>query len=151
MGLESGCCPEPEPATAVADGAAKRYLIYGRVFNTARDEHGNHLSAGVLRKAGWVAIPQVVTAIRMLERIARPRLLFAAEIHDPCSPDLRTGRSLAVVTMANRVEKFTAWVNEHSASHDRHGEAVPRQEGERIGTMRFRRTVAWHGRSPKAR
>jgi hypothetical protein len=60
LGLRAGCCPDPESG---------RHLIHGLVFKTARDEDGNHLSQGQLREVPWVAIPPVVTAIRVLEQI----------------------------------------------------------------------------------
>jgi hypothetical protein len=140
LALKAGCCPDP----GGPPDAPKRFLINARTFKTARDEHGNHLSAGVVRTAGWVAIPQVVTAIRMLERICGEGLLFDALIHDPRSPELRAGRSLANSTMANRVEYFVGWVNRYVVEHDRLGEAIEREEGERLSPIRFRRTLAWH-------
>lgn len=102
LGLQTGCCPDPKGP----EEAAKRHLIYGRVFKTTRDEDGNHDSAGVIREAPWVAIPQAVTTVRVLERLGGEGLLFAAEIHDPRLPEPRSGRSLAIATMSNRIERF---------------------------------------------
>ncbi|MFG3227606.1 integrase [Kitasatospora sp. NPDC048194] len=142
LGLQNGCCPDPggEP------GAAKRHLIYGRQFKVARDEDGNHDSAGVVREAPWVAVPQVVRAVRVLERLGGDHdgLLFAAEVYDPRNLERRSGRSLAIATMSNRVERFTAWVNTHTRSRGRQAEVIPPDPHGRVGTGRFRRTLAWH-------
>ncbi|GAA2733813.1 hypothetical protein [Actinocorallia aurantiaca] len=140
LGLEHGCCPDPEGP----DDGAKRFVIRGRDFKNARDEHGNHLSAGVVRETGWIAIPQVVTAIRLLERITGPGLLFDALAHDIRQPDQRGGRSLSSSTMANRIEYFVQWVNRYANEHGRVDETIERADGERLAPIRFRRTLAWH-------
>ncbi|WP_344656727.1 integrase [Catenulispora subtropica] len=140
LGLEVGCCPDPQGPPE----APKRFLIRGREFKGARDEDGNHLSDGVVREAGWVAIPQVVTAIRLLESIAGEGLLFDALVHDVRSPEQRSGRSLSTSTMANRIEYFVKWVNNYVAANGRVGETIEREEGERLAPLRFRRTLAWH-------
>ncbi|MFC5918233.1 hypothetical protein [Streptomyces pulveraceus] len=52
------------------------------MFKNAADEDGDHYSAGHLREVPWVAIPPVVTAIRVLERIVPDGgLLFDAAAH----------------------------------------------------------------------
>ncbi|PRH80295.1 integrase [Streptomyces solincola] len=140
LGLENGCCPD----LAGDEEAAKRHLIYGRVFKVARDENGNHDSAGIVREAPWVAVPQVVTTVRVLERLGSDGLLFAAEAHDPRLPERRSGRSLAIATMSNRIESFIEWVNTHAESRGRQAEAIPADPHGRVGTGRFRRTLAWH-------
>ncbi|MER7679117.1 hypothetical protein [Streptomyces sp. NPDC096934] len=65
LALENGCCPDPQGPPE----AARRHLIYARQFKGARDEDGNHQSAGVVREAPWVAVPQVVAAVRVLEQL----------------------------------------------------------------------------------
>jgi hypothetical protein len=79
-------------------------------------------------------VPQVVAAIRILERQAAPTgLLF------PTNDASRPGRSVTYATMGRRIDEFVAWVN------DRSGEAtIPADPYGRIGTRRFRRTLAWH-------
>ncbi|MCQ1578746.1 integrase [Streptomyces parvus] len=140
LGLENGCCPDSEGP----EDAARRHLIYARQFKVARDEDGNHDSAGVVREAPWVAVPQVVRAVRVLERLSGHGLLFAAELHDPRQPERRSGRSLAIATMSNRIERFIEWVNTHAAGRGRQSEAIPADPHGRVGTGRFRRTLAWH-------
>jgi hypothetical protein len=134
LALRAGCCPEP-PAPAEGDrSAARRHLIRARHYKTAYDEDGNHLSAGVLRPAPWVAVPPVVDAIRILERQAAPSgLLF------PTNDTTRAGRSVTYSTMSRRIDEFVNWVNHRT------GEAtIPSDPHGRIGTRRFRRTLAWH-------
>jgi hypothetical protein len=134
LALEVGCCSDPEPEGSGEQSGARRHLIRARQFKTARDEDGNHVSTGVMREAPWIAVPQVVTAIRVLERLGRPTgLLF------PTGRGGRPGRSLSFVTMSNRIEEFVAWVNERTGQA-----AIPADPAGNIGTSRFRRTLAWH-------
>ncbi|WP_198427407.1 hypothetical protein [Streptomyces buecherae] len=169
LALQTGCCPDP----GSEDAAAKRHLIYGpapddtdseedtddeggeeeaeesamvygRQFKKARDEDGNHDSAGAVR-APWVAVPQVVNAVRVLEALGPGQgLLFAAEVHDPRMPERRSSRSLAYTTMANRIISFVEWVNTYAHERGRSPEAIPPDPHGSIGTGRFRRTLAWH-------
>ncbi|MFC5334703.1 site-specific integrase [Mycobacterium branderi] len=134
LALRAGCCPEPAPATDRDGSATRRHLIRARHYKTAYDEDGNHLSDGLLRPAPWVAVPQVVAAIRILERQAAPTgLLF------PTNDTGRPGRSVTYATMGRRIDEFVTWVN------SRTGEAtIPPDPHGRIGTRRFRRTLAWH-------
>ncbi|MGW1816239.1 integrase [Streptomyces sp. NPDC002125] len=140
LALENGCCPDPQGPPE----AARRHLIYARQFKVARDDDGNHQSAGVVREAPWVAVPQVVTAARVLEQLGGHELLFAIEVHEPLQPERRSGRSLAIATMSNRIESFIGWVNTHAQSRGRQAEAIPADPHGRVGTGRFRRTLAWH-------
>ncbi|GAA4638993.1 hypothetical protein GCM10023196_098870 [Actinoallomurus vinaceus] len=144
LGLRSGCCPDPEPGE---DGLTPRHLIHGHVYKTARDDDGNHLSSGVLREVPWVAIAPVVNAIRTLERFVSPgHLLFDNLAHDLVSNRgrYRAGKAIALDTMGNRIEDFVTWVNTEAAVLDRFHEFVPADPHGRIGTRRFRRTLAWH-------
>ncbi|WP_158718010.1 hypothetical protein [Streptomyces sp. NRRL F-2664] len=139
--LESGCCPEPE---GPQDGVQK-HLIYGRQFKGAKDEDGNHLSAGVIREAPWVANPQVVTAVRALKRfVGDDEMLFAAVKHDARTVNVREGRSLSLATISNRVEGFIDWVNDYAESRGWDSETIPADDLGRVGIARFRRTLAWH-------
>lgn len=135
LALEPGCCPDPQQAGDT--GEARRYLIRARHFKTARDEHGNHMSAGTLREAPWVAVPQVVAAIRIAEQLTDCGLLFP---RDRASHD---GRSMSFSGMNGRIEGFIAWINNHTKTSD--GEpAIPPDPHGKVGSSRFRRTLAWH-------
>ncbi|MCW2630817.1 hypothetical protein [Mycobacterium sp.] len=76
----------------------------------------------------------MVAAIRILELQTAPAgLLFATRDTN------RNGRSVTYSTMNRRIDEFVSWVN------DRTGEAtIPPDPHGRIGTRRFRRTLAWH-------
>jgi hypothetical protein len=141
LGLRAGCCPDPDPD---ADGTVGRHLIRSREYKTAADEHGNHHSAGVERDAPWVAITPVVNAVRVLERmVGDGQLLFGHDAHD--LQHLRPGTgSLKLPAMRDRVEDFVAWANNEAATHRLPGEAIPPDPHGRIGTQRFRRSLAWH-------
>jgi integrase len=134
LALRAGCCPEPPPSAEYDGSAAHRHLIRARHYKTAYDDDGNHMSEGVLRPAPWVAVPQVVAAIRILEQQAAPSgLLF------PTNDTTRAGRSVTYSTMNRRIDEFVDWVNHRT------GEAtIPPDPHGRIGTRRFRRTLAWH-------
>ncbi len=137
LALGAGCCPDPED-TGDRSTEARRHLIRARQFKTARDEDGNHLSAGEMRDAPWIAVPQVVTAIRILERLTGPAgLLF------PTDRGTRPGRSLSFSTMSTRIEDLIDWVNERTARPGRE-DTIPADPHGHIGTSRFRRTLAWH-------
>lgn len=137
-GLRSGCCPDPEPDSK---GQTGRHLITGAVYKTARDEKGNHRSEGELRDVPWVAIAPVVNAIRVLERmVPTGDLLFAHDAHDTRSG---TG-ALTISTMGDRIEDFVAWANEEATAHGLTEEVIPPDPHGRIGTSRFRRSLAWH-------
>ncbi|MEV8196208.1 integrase [Streptomyces sp. NPDC079141] len=136
MGLESGCCPEPP--------SPGRHLIYGRVFKGVHDQDGNHYSAGQVREVPWVAIPPVVTAIRVLERIAPDGLLFDTAVHSIPRGRISTGRVVGFEAMRNRVEDFIAWASGLAVRLDRPHEVIPDDPFGALGVARFRRSLAWH-------
>ncbi|MFC8829471.1 integrase [Streptomyces sp. NPDC057137] len=136
LGLRTGCCPEP---------ATGRHLIFGTVYKTARDEDGNHHSGGELREVPWVAIAPAANAIRTLEKIVpSDSLLFEASAHD--FPNHRGDYvgSVLTHTMNARIENFITWANELSDRLDLPSESIPADPHGRVGTSRFRRTLAWH-------
>ncbi|MEU1506291.1 integrase [Kitasatospora sp. NPDC005748] len=141
LGLRTGCCPTPQPD---ADGTPGRHLIRSRVFKTARDEDGNHLSRGTERALPWVAITPVVNAIRVLERMVPDgHLLFDSHTHDFTSARPATG-ALCPSTMVGRIEDFTAWANTEATRLGLDHETIPPDHHGRISTARLRRTLAWH-------
>lgn len=141
LALEHGCCPDPDGPP----DAARRHVIRGRHFKTARDEHGNHQSAGVIRNTPWIAVPQVVRAIRVLERIVGPgKLLFDAVTTDRRRSFRREGRSLSSSTIRQRVQSAIDLFNDLAKQHGRDAEVIPPDPHGWIGIRRFRRTLAWH-------
>ncbi|MCX5336800.1 integrase [Streptomyces sp. NBC_00140] len=170
LGLRAGCCPDPEPGP---DGQSSRHvlrvrpediapgpdddeeenedaeephlLIRGHHYKTATDpDTGHYLPGGAERAVPWVAITPVVNAIRVLERfVPDGELLFDAAIHDPTHAHHRTG-SLGNYAIAVRVEDFVTWANTEAKALGLPGEAIAPNPHGRIGTARFRRTLAWH-------
>ncbi|GAA3311022.1 hypothetical protein GCM10020295_79660 [Streptomyces cinereospinus] len=136
MGLESGCCPEPS--------SPGRHLIYGRVFKGVHDQDGNHYSAGQVREVPWVAIPPVVTAIRVLERIAPDGLLFDSAVHAIPRGRISTSRVVGFEAMRNRIEDFIEWASGLAVGLDRPHEVIPEDPFGALGVARFRRSLAWH-------
>jgi integrase len=140
-GLRSGCCPDPQPDSA---GRTGRHLITSTVYKTARDEDGNHRSEGEIRDVPWVAIAPVANAIRVLERmVPEGQLLFDHHAHDLRGARTGTG-SLTVHTLGIRVEDFITWANHEAAARGLANEVIPPDPHGRIGTERFRRSLAWH-------
>lgn len=141
LGLRSGCCPDPESDD---DGKTGRHLVRGKTFKNARDERGNHDSAGVERDVPWVAITPVVNAIRVLERMVPPgSLLFDKAAHDVAGRRQGTG-SLKLDTMRDRVDAFINWANTEATAHNLLTEAIPPDPHGAVGIARFRRSLAWH-------
>jgi hypothetical protein len=139
LGLRSGCCPDPD-----ADGKAGRHLIRSREYKAATDEHGNHQSAGIERDVPWVAIAPVVNAIRVLERIVpHGHLLFDHNAHDLFNGRPGAG-SLKATAMRRRIEEFVSWANEEASTHHLAGQTIPPDPNGKIGTSRFRQSLAWH-------
>ncbi|HEU5473771.1 MAG TPA: integrase [Actinophytocola sp.] len=145
LGMTTGCCPDPKPTTDEnADGNAGRHLIRTHEYKNAVDADGNHQSAGTERDVPWVAITPVVNAIRVLERMVPDgSLLFDRRVHDVRYHRPGTG-SLKPVAIRHRIEDFVAWVNTEAVTHNLPGEAIPADPHGRIGTARFRRSLAWH-------
>lgn len=140
-GLRSGCCPDPEPDSAEPQ---RRHLITSTVYKTARDADGNHRSEGEIRDVPWVAIAPVVNAIRVLERMVPDgELLFDHHAHDLRGTRAGT-RSLTVHTLGIRVEDFVTWANDEATAHGLADEVIPPDPHGKIGTERFRRSLAWH-------
>ncbi|MFD3580846.1 integrase [Streptomyces sp. NPDC058683] len=140
-GLRSGCCPDPEPDNT---GLYRRHLITSTVYKTARDADGNHRSEGELRDVPWVAIAPVVNAIRVLERMVPDgELLFDHHAHDLRGTRTGTG-SLTIHTLGIRVEDFVTWANKEAAARGLVHEVIPPDPHGKIGTERFRRSLAWH-------
>jgi hypothetical protein len=140
-GLRSGCCPDPQPDSA---GRTGRHLITSTVYKTARDDDGNHRSEGEVRDVPWVAIAPVVNAIRVLERMAPSgQLLFDHHAHDLRGTRTGTG-SLTVHTLGIRVQDFITWATHEATAHGLVHEIIPPDPHGRIGTERFRRSLAWH-------
>ncbi|MGW3957222.1 integrase [Streptomyces sp. NPDC004752] len=137
LGLRAGCCPDPDDTT-------QRHVIHGHVYKTAIDEDGNHLSNGELREIPWVAIAPVVAAIRVLERIVPDgELLFGSRFHQ-FDGGQGTEVALNSTGMRERVESFADWASQTARRLGRPHEVIPPDPHGAIGTMRFRRTLAWH-------
>jgi hypothetical protein len=98
----------------------------------------------VERDVPWVAITPVVNAIRVLERmVPAGRLLFDHDAHDIHRTRPGTG-SLKPGALRDRIEDFAAWANAETATRGLRGEVIPPDSHGKVGTMRFRRFLAWH-------
>ncbi len=140
LGLRSGCCPDPVPD----GGMVGRHLIRSHEYKVAVDEDGNHQSAGVEREVPWVAIAPVVNAIRVLERmVPEGALLFDVRAHDRAPRESSTG-SLRCGAVRLRIEDFVTWANAEASRHQLPNERIAEDPHGRIGTARFRRSLAWH-------
>ncbi|MER5640741.1 hypothetical protein ABT095_27805 [Kitasatospora sp. NPDC002227] len=85
-----------------------------------------------------------MNAIRVLERLVpEGALLFDAAVHDPARARTRSG-SLGSNAIRDRIDAFVVWANTEASRHDLPGQRIPPDPHGRIGTARFRRTLAWH-------
>ncbi|MGI5380514.1 hypothetical protein ACQEV2_41120 [Streptomyces sp. CA-251387] len=85
-----------------------------------------------------------MNAIRVLERmVPQGQLLFDHHAHDLRGTRTGTG-SLTVHTLGIRVEDFITWANHEATAHGLALEIIPPDPHGRIGTERFRRSLAWH-------
>ncbi|MEY9877914.1 hypothetical protein ABH931_007438 [Streptacidiphilus sp. MAP12-33] len=136
---------DDDPEATDEENGEPYLLIRSQHFKSATDpDTGNHLPSGAERAVPWVAITPVVTAIRLLEQLVPAgALLFGSGIHDPNRTQHRT-RALGVGVMSDRIEDLVAWASAEAAEHDLPGEVIPPDPSGRIGTARFRRTLAWH-------
>ncbi|MEV6928128.1 hypothetical protein AB0M46_27015 [Dactylosporangium sp. NPDC051485] len=142
LALRSGCCPDPDGTSSEA--GPMRFLINGKVFKNARDDDGIHLSGGLDRDTPWVAIPPVVRAIRVMERIVGEGDLLFDRDTPYSSRTPSPGRSLTHKTVAHRIERLISWVNDYAQTIGRPAEVIPADPDGAIGISRFRRTLAWH-------
>ncbi|MFF4323091.1 integrase [Streptomyces sp. NPDC001568] len=141
QGLRSGCCRDPEPA---ADGAPGRHLIRSQHFKNVTDGDGNHVSAGEERAVPWTAIPPVVHAIRVLERMVPVGELLLSSTHHDIPGQRNYHGALKNSALNKRIEDFVAWVNREAGSLGLPDQVVAKDPHGAIGMSRFRRTLAWH-------
>ncbi|APY85544.1 hypothetical protein A7J05_07305 [Streptomyces alfalfae] len=136
MALRTGCCPDPPSG---------RHLIHGRVFKGSSDEEGNHNSAGELRDVPWVAIPPVVAAVRVLERmVPTGGLLFDSAAHTFQHVRTSDGTSLGYEGLRARTDDFVHWASATARQLGRPHEQIPDDPHGGIAVARFRRSLAWH-------
>ncbi|MFD7551717.1 integrase [Streptomyces sp. NPDC059816] len=137
LGLRAGCCPDPDDTT-------QRHVIHGHVCKTAIDEDGIHLSNGELREIPWIAITPVVAAVRVLEGIIPDgELLFGSRFHQF---DGRQGTKVALNSTGMREPRgeLGRLGLPHRTTPGPPPRRDPPEPHSAIGTMRFRRTLAWH-------
>lgn len=174
LAMRSGCCRDPETDADgrqrrhlvliqpedIADGPGEdtaqeeelkeddgepHLLIHSRHFKSATDpDTGNYLPAGVERPVPWVAIAPVVRSIRVLERIVpEGYFLFDSAIHRPSYADRLAG-PLGTLAIRERIEEFVEWANAEADAQGLPSQTIAPDPSGKIGTARFRRTLAWH-------
>ncbi|MFH8411302.1 integrase [Streptomyces sp. NPDC018019] len=159
QGLRSGCCPDPAPdkggvprrhlirsqrQESVPDDASPSHLIRGRHYKNVTDDDGNHVSAGEMREVPWVAITPVVHAIRVLERMVPEGELLLSTVHHDFTHQRSRHGALKLSALSKRIEDFVAWVNREATVQGLPAQVIPEDPHGAIGTVRFRRTLAWH-------
>jgi len=171
QGLRAGCCPDPEENAAgttrhlvysettddesgesdsgeagEADEAKSDeealHLITGHHFKTVVNDDGHHVSGGEVRVVPWVAIPPVVSAIRVLERFVPPDGLLLSSRHH--SSRSRSSNSLTGSALTDRIKDFVAWINQEATDKGLRLQKVPEDAYGPINLVRWRRTLAWH-------
>jgi hypothetical protein len=69
-------------------------------------------------------------------------------LFDHLAHDLRKARpgtgSLKLSALSDRIEDLTAWADTEAAARHLSGETIPPDPRGKLGTGRFRRSLAWH-------
>ncbi len=144
LGLQVGCCPDPDDhgQTTV------RYQIYGNVLKGVRDEQGRRVPDGKPRDLPWTVIMPVVRAIRVLEQLVDGDDLFPANTpwsNASVSPGkMRAGHLLTAGAAGHRVQSFIYYANQLADQHGLAFEQIPKDPDGHVTLKRFRRTIAWH-------
>ncbi len=122
------------------------WLITGRTFKAARDEDGNKIPHGEIRRDPWVVAQQAAHAIEVLQTLHPNELLFPAVLEprpaNRTSDRIGTARDPSALT--RDIATLVTWVNRHAEELGREHEVIPEDSHGTISPSRFRRTLAWH-------
>jgi integrase len=130
------------------DPAAGLWLLSGRKWKGAVDEHGAKLAEGQERTDPWVVVEPVARAVAVLERLHDQPLLFPTSLLTSHKTTIRAGGRLGKArtpqVITQDLARFVAWVNDYCASTGRDGEQIPPEPaGRPLTASRLRRTLAW--------
>ncbi len=137
--LEKGCC-----TPAATPSGQPHYVINGKTFKCALDEHGNALPTGVDRDQPWLAIAPVAKAIAVMEALhPQSPLLFPVEAFSTTSLPKSAGSAVPPHKASDRIAEFIDWCNAAAVRLARSQDVIPPDPEGKVTTSRFRRTLAW--------
>jgi integrase len=130
------------------DPAVGLWLLHGRKWKGAVDEHGAKLAEGEERADPWVVVEPVARAVAVLERLHEQPLLFPTVLFTNHKAAIRAGERLgkarATQPIRHDMARFVAWVNDYCTATGRHAERIPPDPaGRALVPSRLRRTLAW--------
>ncbi|MFF1715544.1 hypothetical protein [Streptomyces sp. NPDC058268] len=126
------------------DATTGLWLMEGRYFKGATDEHGDVIPQGQVREDPWVIIEQVSRAITVLERLHPSTLLFPIKLDFRGQSRVlkRHGGARSGKSISRDLAAFVAWVNAECQRRDR-TDQIPDDGRGPLAASRFRRTLAW--------
>ena len=137
LSLTRGCAVRVEATRT----SPERLEVRGRTYKGVTDSRGNTISEGEIRELPWGVVHEVLTAIRVLERIQSRDLLLSSATLSPGSG--RDDRAADPARVADAIMQFIAWCNDAADRLGLPGNVIPRDlQRERIGLRRFRQTIA---------
>jgi integrase len=130
------------------DRTAGLWLMQGRKWKGATDEHGHKRPEGEERTDPWVVIEPVATAVAVLEHLHDRDLLFPTTLFDTPIADAqaqdRLGMARTTQVLAHHIDLFTTWITSYCTTTGRDERIPPDPSGRKLYPTRFRRTLAWH-------
>lgn len=147
LNLERGC--------AHRDPVTQLWLIAGKHWKNARDDHGNKIPEGQQRPDPWTTVAPAAAAIAVLERLHPQQLLFTTELkpareQQPASVAhgqrrvTRYGLGRTPGEINNDIAALIVWINQHAGQQNLTSERISADPHGAITLTRFRRTLAWH-------
>lgn len=127
------------------DPTAGLWLMHGRKWKGATDEHGHKRPEGEERTDPWVVVGPVATAVAVLEQLHDRDLLFPTTLFDTRIADAqaqdRLGMARTTQVLAHHIDLFTAWINGYCTTTGRDERIPPDPSGRKLYPARFRRTL----------
>lgn len=137
LSLERGCLHR--------DPDSGLLLMTGRHWKGVRDDAGELLPEGEIRRDPWVVAEPVAAAVTALENLHDEQLLFPNRLgaRTETGARFRDGRARGTQNMSNDLNAFRDWVNDYCARTGRTDTIPVDAEHPSIQPRQFRRTLAW--------
>lgn len=137
LSLERGCLHR--------DPDSGLLLMTGRHWKGVRDDAGELLPEGEIRRDPWVVAEPVAAAVTALENLHDEQLLFPNRLgaRTETGARFRDGRARGTQKMSNDLNAFRDWVNDYCARTGRADTIPVDAQHPSIQPRQFRRTLAW--------
>ncbi|MCW2626648.1 hypothetical protein [Mycobacterium sp.] len=136
LSLERGCL-QRDPVTGVL-------LRTGRHWKGVRDDAGEFVPEGEIRRDPWVVAEPVAAAVAVLENLHDRQLLFPNRLgaRAETGTRFRDGRSRGTQHVSRDLDAFRDWVNSYCARTGC-GDIIPVDADHPSIPRQFRRTLTW--------